>query len=124
MPSIMAICKFYRKRCDFFVLPLWPRVFRGLPAEGFLEKRNGELALCLQRRLIEALEQVEQRAHAPRAAGEDEMADFVGQVQATARSSQLQGAQLVFVGQAAHLEHQRQGQPRLQVRQLDRQLTR
>lgn len=59
MPSIMAICKFYRKRCDFFVLLLWPKDFRGLPAEGFLEKRDGELALGLQRCLVEALEQVE-----------------------------------------------------------------
>ncbi len=59
MPSIMAICKFYRKRCDFSVLPLWPSVFRGLPAQGFLEKRDGQLALCLQRGLVEAFEQVE-----------------------------------------------------------------
>jgi len=124
MPSIMAICKFYRKRCDFFVLPLWPSVFKGLPAQGFFQEWDGELALRLQRSLVEAFEQVEQRTHAARTAGEDEVTDFVGEVQTTARSTQLQGPQLVFVGQATHLEYQGQGQPRLQVRQLHRQFTR
>ncbi len=48
MPSIMAICKFYRKKCDFFVLPLKALCLRGLPAKGFLQERDGQLALCLQ----------------------------------------------------------------------------
>jgi hypothetical protein len=54
MPSIMAICKFYRKRCDFSYATLWPGVFKDLPAEGFLEERDGQFALGLQRGLIEA----------------------------------------------------------------------
>ncbi|MNF01188.1 hypothetical protein D3C80_2001430 [compost metagenome] len=52
------------------------------------------------------------------------MPDFVGQVQATARGTQLQGPKFVFVGHRAHLEDQRQGQARLEVGQLDRQLAR
>ena len=87
MPSIIIICKFYRKRCDFSVLQLQAPVFRDLPAQGFLEERDGQLSLRLQRGLIEPFEQVEQGAHAARATGEDEVSDFVGEVQAAARGA-------------------------------------
>lgn len=121
MPSITSICKFNRVLCDFsfglchlspqslipaacVAKPAKTEVFwrlefaqalkyKGwLPAEGFLEKGNGELALGLQRGLVELFEQIEQCAHAACATGEDEVADFVGQVQAATRGAQLQGA--------------------------------
>src|SRR5690606_31735116 len=92
-----------------------------LPAQRFLEKRDGQFALGLQGGLIELFEEFEQRAHAARAAGKDEAADLVVEVQATARGAQLQGAQLVFIGQFLELEHQRQGQARLQIGQLNAQ---
>src|SRR5574343_379860 len=91
------------------------------PAQRFLEKGNGQLALRLQRRLIETLQQVEQRAHAALAAGENETTHFVAHLQPPTRGAQLQGAQLVLVGQLVQLENQSQGQPRLQVGQLNRQ---
>src|SRR5690606_5906216 len=45
-------------------------------------------------------------------------------MQASARGAQLQRTQLIFVGEFLELKDQRQGQPRLQVRQLHRQLAR
>gem|GEM_PF-4919544 len=48
MPTIESICKFNRKRCDFCVSRLWASLFKALPAQRFLEKGDGELALGLQ----------------------------------------------------------------------------
>src|SRR3990167_742532 len=98
--------------------------YRLLPTQRLFKEGNGQLALGLQGGLIEALEQLEQRIHAALAAGQDKAADLIADVQATARSAQLQGTQLVFIGQRLQLENQRQGQARLQVGQFDWQLAR
>src|SRR3546814_7264937 len=82
------------------------------------------LALGLKRRLVEALEQFEQRAHAAGAAGKDKMPDLIGQVQATPGGAQLQCTEFVFIGERAHLENQRQGETRLEIGQLHWQLSR
>src|SRR5690606_6553238 len=74
---------------------LWPTSH--LPAEGFLEEGNGQLALCLQRSLIEAVQQLEQRTHAARTTGENEAAHIIRQVQATARRAQLERAQFGLI---------------------------
>nr|GFD32131.1 hypothetical protein [Tanacetum cinerariifolium] len=68
---------------------------------------DGQLALCLKRRLIKLLQQIEQCAHAAFATGQDEMTYLVGQVQSAARGAQLQGTEFFFVGEQAHLEYQR-----------------
>ena len=79
-----------------------PTKYKGLlPAEGFLKEGNRQLALGLQRGLIELFEQIEQRAHAAGATGEDKVPDLVGEVQAATGSTQLQGTQFVLVGQWA-----------------------
>src|SRR5690606_9670528 len=99
---------------------LWPTSH--LPAESFLEEGNGQFALCLQRSLIESVQQLEQRTHAARTTGEDEASHIIRQVQATARRPQLERAQLVLIGELLQLEHQRQAQPRLEIRQLHGEL--
>lgn len=53
-----------------------------LPTQCLFEKGNRQLALGLQRGLVELVEQLEQGAHAARATGENEAADVVRQVQA------------------------------------------
>ena len=86
-------------------------IFKGwLPTERFFQEGNCQLALSLQRGLIELLQQFEQRAHAASAASQNEMPDFIGQMQTTTRCAQLQRTQFVFIGEWAHLENQRQRQ--------------
>ena len=56
-----------------------------LPTESFFKEGNCQLALSLQRGLIELFEQIKQRAHAAGTASQNEMPDFVGQVQTAYR---------------------------------------
>ena len=77
-----------------------------LPAERFLEERDGQFALRLQRGLIQPLEQVEQFIQTTATTGQQVARHLIRQLQATLGSTQLQNRLFIGIVRCRQLENQ------------------